>query len=75
MYSRQAGRDEFVLSEALSFWTARSSDLMIVIKLMINEVSNLSCTVGTLHLLLFSSILFSDKMVQARDSEIVSTRK
>jgi len=45
MYSREAGYYEFMLNEASSFGTAvmpRSSGLMIVIKVMINEVNNIS---------------------------------
>jgi len=52
MYRREVGRDEFILREALSFRTAvmpQSLDLMIVIKVMINEVNSISCLVEALQ--------------------------
>ena len=52
MYNTEAGYDWLMLSEALSFETAAmplSSGLMVVIKVMINEVNSVPCTVGVLH--------------------------
>ena len=52
MYSREAGCDELILSENLSFGTVvtpQSSGLMVVIKVMINEVNSVSYPVGALQ--------------------------
>jgi len=52
MYIRETGDDWFMLSAALSFGTEvtpESSGLMIVIKVMINEVNNISYIVGALQ--------------------------
>jgi len=57
MYSREAGYYEFMLSEALSFGTAVtcwSLGLMIVIKVMINEVNSVSYTAGALQFWYYS---------------------
>jgi len=50
MYMTETGSNRIMVSVALSFGetvTPRSSNLMLIIKVMINEVNSVACIVGT----------------------------